>query len=174
MRWHYSCSTVGSMSSKARLFTLVAGAAALAGLTYGFGRLALRPRSLGASSSAQRAPLTELKAEASTPEAWERALVAQSAPSDALDLALDLDGIFAASADTSGVTARSSDRVPPPSSGDDGDPPSPDSLGRAWLSQATQSERSFTETDLSLSVEDLAAPEDSMAAFDDEDRTSYA
>ncbi len=160
-----------SMYPKARLFTWFAGAAALAGLGYGFGRFALRPRSF-ADSPAQRARSARLEAR-TTPEAWESALIAQSAPSDALDLALDLDGIFDPSTDeATGVTVRSSDRVPLASAGDDEDPPSPDDLGRAWLYQATQSEHSFTEADLSTDLNDLAADEADEAS-EDEDRTSY-
>ncbi|MEO6599872.1 MAG: hypothetical protein ABIQ16_08385 [Polyangiaceae bacterium] len=149
------------MSPKARLFTLFAGAAALAGLTYGFGRLALRQRSPAAISE-KRAQFAEAALEAApAPQAWELAMADQRLSSDALDLALDLDGIFDGTpGDSSGVTVRSNDRVPVAASGDDEDPPSPDSLGRIWLAQATQSERSFTEADLSTELDELPALED--------------
>lgn len=167
------------MYPKARLFTLVAGAAALAGLTYGFGRLALRPRPRSmVTAAAQRVPADALPARA--PEAWESALIAQSSPSDALDLALNLDGTFDAAADeTSGVTVRPSEHVPHPSSSDDEDPPSPDDLGRAWLAHATQSEHSFTEADLAAELDELAVQDepseaDEEAATEDGERPSYA
>jgi hypothetical protein len=162
------------MSPKARLFTLCAGAAALAGLTYGFGRLALRQRSPDALSKA-RAPIAKSEPEAAAPEAWELAMADQRLSSDALDLALDLDGIFDGTPDeASRVTVRLNDRVPVASSGDDEDPPSPDSLGRAWLAQATQSERSFTEADLSTELDELAAlDEDASELLEDGERSSY-
>lgn len=100
-------------------------------------------------------------------------MVAQSASSDALDVALDLDGIFDAATDeAAGVTVRSSERVPLASAGDDEDPPGPDDLGRAWLYQATQSEHSFTEAELSIDLDDLAA-DDASDAGEDQDRPSY-
>ncbi len=131
------------------------------GLTYGFGRLVLRPRSQPALT-AERAPDAARERSITAPAAWESALLAPSAPSDALDLALDLDGLFdAPSEQTAAVTARPSDRVPAASSGDDAEASNPDDLGRAWLYQATQGEHSFTEADLSVELEDLAALDES-------------
>jgi len=87
---------------------------------------------------------------------WQDAQRISSAP-DALDVALDLEGVFAGeAASDSELTARPHERVPAPRTSDDFDAPAPEDLGRAWLMQATESEPSLATADTLPDVEDLA------------------
>jgi len=76
---------------------------------------------------------------------------------DALDVALDLDGLFDAESD-SGVqlTARTNDHASGLRSGDDEDAPAPEDLGRIWLEQATESEHGLGLADTIPDVENLS------------------
>ena len=79
---------------------------------------------------------------------------------DALDVALDLDGIFEPpSAPEEAPTVRTSERAPIATGGDDEEPLSPEDLGRAWLTHATLSERSRRPGDLLEELENIAAEE---------------
>ena len=66
--------------------------------------------------------------------------------------------------------------MPPLASADDAEPPSPDELGAFWLSRATQSERSFSEGDLDIDLENVAdvreVTEPDEYEYDDEELTS--
>jgi len=52
------------------------------------------------------------------------------------------------------VTARPNDHLPSPGRVDDQEPPAPEELGRVWLEQATESERSLGFAD---TIPDLEA-----------------
>jgi len=55
----------------------------------------------------------------------------------------------------SGVTVRVNDHVPALTTGDDEEAPSPDDLGRAFLSHATESEHSLSPDELIPDVNEL-------------------
>lgn len=159
------------MSNNKRFFTLIVGAAALVGLTYGVTRRGLQRRTsavetqtrTSAAETGARSPAVEARTrlddavlEMAAP--WD-ALDRESPRSsrvDALDLALNLGGVFDGDVGSDELTVRPTEHVPLASSADDEDPPSPDDLGRAWLSQATQSERSLRETDLTPEIDNIA------------------
>lgn len=173
-------------NSKARVIVL-AGAAALAGLGYTLGRRSgsrpVRPRRIPADSSRR----SELRAPRRSPERsaafdavvpFADAERISSAP-DALDVALDLDGVFDGdSASGVQVTARPSDHVSAPRSGDDEDAPAPEDLGRNWLEQATESEHGLGLADTLPDVENLPKVSrdllESNALADDEDDETTA
>jgi hypothetical protein len=116
---------------------------------------------------------------------------------DALDLALNLGGVFDGDLgrvlddDWHGedgdwqsdveVTARANEHVPSPKTADDEEAPAPEELGRAWLSQATESERSLGFADtlpdfskLRMSSDDLSADgDDELEDEDDETTAQY-
>jgi hypothetical protein len=173
------------VSNKTRFFTVVLGVTALAGLTYGVTRRGMPRRavhSLGNQPLASTGSLASLGNVANTNGAgaelgaaradtvptvsesdWETLTVHSTRAStpDALDIAMNLDGLFdAASSDGDALTVRPSDRVPPPTSGDDEEAPAADDLGRAWLTQATQAEHSLTQADLIPEIDDLAFSEE--------------
>ncbi|HEX2672174.1 MAG TPA: hypothetical protein VHM25_14940, partial [Polyangiaceae bacterium] len=81
-----------------------------------------------------------------------------SAP-DALDVALNLDGLFDVES-SSGVqlTARTTDHLSGPRSNDDDDAPAPEDLGRIWLEQATETEHRLGLADTIPDVENLPRP----------------
>ncbi len=159
---------------------VLAGAAALAGFGYTLARRsgsrAARSRRVVAASPrrgearpkraepvAPTEPKRRAEPVAPTEPNWEdegalissaRNTLATLDEPDALDVALDLDGVFDGESAT-GVTARPNERVPAPHTGDDEDAPSPDDLGRAWLLQATESERSLSTADTLPEVENL-------------------
>lgn len=162
------------MSKRNARVIALAGAAALAGLGYTLGRrsgsrsarapraAAVPPRRVEAPRAANSQP------RASQPSAGSQSGIAELAPDadrissapDALDVALDLDGLFDGSADASGVqvTARANDHVSGPRSIDDEDAPAPEDLGRLWLEQATESEHRLGLADTIPDVENLAKP----------------
>lgn len=151
------------MSNKNRFLTIVLGAAALAGLTYGVTRRGQQRRAVQPSASqvlaaSESSAAREADAQDFASD-WETLTVhgqRRSTP-DALDVAMNLDGIFDGGVEEElAVTARPSDRVPPPLGGDDEEAPGADDLGRAWLAQATQSEHSARESDLVPEVEEIA------------------
>ncbi len=145
------------MSKTTRLLTVVAGATALAGLTYTFSRMALRPRGSQAAIARASNRTARAIARAADPEPWQTALLTSASPSDALDRALGLDGIFDAEPlDDADVTVQLQGTLPHATSADDADPPGPDDLGKAWLAQATESERSLREADLAPELESLS------------------
>jgi len=139
----------------------LAGAAALAGLAFTLvrssGARAGRSTRAATSSPRQREarPTPAESVAASAPASWQDAERISSSP-DALDLALDLEGLFDGKlASEIEITARPNEHVPAPHSGDDEDAPSPDDLGRAWLLQATESERSLSTADTLPELENL-------------------
>jgi hypothetical protein len=60
-------------------------------------------------------------------------------------------------------TAQLSARPPAPLGADDVEALDPEEIGADWLARATQSERSASESDLELELENLAAPLDDSA-----------
>ncbi|HET7538776.1 MAG TPA: hypothetical protein VFK05_02860 [Polyangiaceae bacterium] len=172
------------MSKRSAQVIAIAGAAALAGLGYAYAhRSGARParlRSTRASThslpGAQRSdPLAAL----ATPRATER-LAAPPAPfqeaerisssPDALDVALDLDGVFEGEASGIELTARPHEHVPAPRTPDDEDAPAPEDLGRAWLTQATESERSLGTADTLPDLERLPSASDELGEASEEDQ----
>lgn len=160
--------------SHARVIAL-AGAAALAGLGYTLGRRsgsrAVRSprvsadpvRRIDARSavSAPRRARPESAINELAPDAQRIASDSErisSAP-DALDVALNLDGLFDVES-SSGVqlTARTTDHLSGPRSRDDEDAPAPEDLGRIWLEQATESEQPLGLADTIPDIENLARP----------------
>ena len=102
-----------------------------------------------------------------------------SSDPDALDFALNLGGVFDGDlgADDWGgsdeLTARASDHVPSPSTADDDDAPAPEDLGRTWLEQATETERSLGVADTIPDIEALPDSSNDVALeSDDEDETT--
>jgi hypothetical protein len=93
-----------------------------------------------------------------SPELRESMVVPRSAVPDPLEVDLDLDGIFRAAAESEldEATVRCDVKVPPLAGADDAEPPGPDDLGGYWLSRATQSERSFSESELQVDLENVA------------------
>jgi len=147
------CALQHKVTNKTRLFTLILGATALAGLTYGVAR-----------RGSQRRPLQPLASQARSSSKLTRTPRMQrtrASTPDALDIAMSLDGIFdGQSEDGRAPTVRPHVRVPAPFGGDDEEAPGADDLGLAWLMQATQTENSLTESDLTLEIENMALSED--------------
>lgn len=110
--------------------------------------------------------------------------VQRTAP-DALDLALNLGGVFDGDLGSvlegdwqneAEVTARASEHVPSPNTADDADAPAPEDLGRSWLEHATESERSLGFADTLPDLEKLPGSSDESSeppdAEDDDDETT--
>jgi len=176
---------------------VLAGAAALAGVGYVIARRsgertargALRGSrdvraARGSVSSARSGEVRqgELRPESHGEprrESTERVSSAPDAP-DALDVALSLEGVFDGTSESgTAVTARPHDHVPTPLAGDDEDAPSADDLGLAWLTQATESERSLGSADtlpdvenLQLTIEELGEGTDANGDGIDDDETT--
>ena len=172
--------------NKKQIMTVVVGAAALAGLTYTVTKRGLQRRANEAffwgetlankQAQAEAADARELEEteaaalELSAQRDWERELARpRGSTPEPLDVALNLDGIFDAELDDSELTVRPSDHVRGPLNADDEDPPSPDDLGRAWLSQATEAERSATEDDLIANVDEIAVSAQEIGEADDDE-----
>jgi hypothetical protein len=156
----------------AQVMQVLAGAAALAGFGYTLARRSgARARSAraGLARRAEVEPTRVERVESTEPAAWDEAARISSAP-DALDVALDLDGLFDGELE-SGVqpTVRAIDHVPPPRTGDDEEAPSPDDLGRAFLTHATESEHSTTDEDLLPDLESLPRAIDELGIEEDSD-----
>ena len=150
----------------------LAGAAALVGFGYAFAH-----RSDARTSRAERvrrrpkpAPtMNEPRPAPPSPAPWQDADRISSSP-DALDVALDLDGALASGIE---LTARPNDHVPAPRTHDDEDAPAPEDLGRAWLAQATESERSLGTADTLPDFEGLSTLSDELGeTTDDDDETT--
>ena len=116
------------MINKTRLLTIVLGATALAGVTYGVARRGLQRRiapPLESHTLATNELVESPPAERRLSD-WETLTVHSTRGSlpDALDLALNLDGIFDGQSESGeAVTVHPSDRVPPPFAGDDQEAP---------------------------------------------------
>lgn len=181
--------------NNARVIAL-AGAAALAGIGYTLGRRsgsrpAARPRASTNPSTTNpsrrvESPLTEsaLQPAAAARLAQPASHIAELAPDserissapDALDVALDLNGVFDGESD-SGVqlTARPNAHLTAPLSRDDDDAPAPEDLGRAWLEQATESEHSLGLADTIPDVENMPKAKlvfDETLDSDEDDETT--
>ena len=168
------------MSKKTRLMTVVVGAAALAGFTYSVARRGLHRRAQERATTADNAAPheTEGLSDGVAGRGWEayanewqgeQVNPTRGSMPDALDVAMNLDGIFDADADGESdmaLTARPDQHLPRPFGADDADAPGPDDLGATWLAQATQSERSLREADLTPELDELDAL--SLATVDDE------
>lgn len=164
------------MSNKNRFLTIVLGATALAGLTYGvtrrgWQRRAVQPPATHTLASIEHNAPPAADAPPLIAPYWE-ALSADSprgSTPDPLDIAMSLDGIFdGQSEDGLELTVRPNDRVPAPIGADDDEAPSADDLGLAWLTQATQAEHSLRESDLTPAIEEIALAEPDEAEEQDE------
>jgi hypothetical protein len=79
-------------------------------------------------------------------------------------LDLDLDGVFAGDdAEIELPTVQRAVKVPLPMGGDDAEAVASSEIGRDWLSRATESERSLTEADLEIDLDDIPASFDEFA-----------
>lgn len=163
---------------KTRVLQVLASAAALASLGYTISRRAaprLVPatrahagRSHAPASTRGTRDIPPTPVVAPEPLAWDDGARISSAP-DALDVALDLEGVFDAEPESGvEVTARLADHAPAPFTGDDEEAPSPDDLGRAFLTHATESEHSASADDVVPELESLAAANDEYGEADDE------
>ena len=154
------------MSKRNARVIALAGAAALAGFGYTLARRSSRPSlpRRGVERSKLAEPIT-------LPDAvpWQEAERVSSSP-DALDLALDLGGVFDGQlAGDLEVTVRPNQHVPARHAGDDEEPHAPEDLGRAWLIQATESESPPDTADTLLDVENLLQANDDLAEDLDSD-----
>ena len=165
------------MSKRNAPVIALAGAAALVGLGYayarGSGARAARLRSTRtathlpqrAEGVEARSALTAARANEAVASQGVRVLFRDaeriSSSPDALDVALDLAGVFDGDSSRGvALTARPHDHVPAPSTIDDEDAPAPEDLGRAWLAQATESERSLGTADTLPDFEQLPSASD--------------
>ena len=163
------------MNRNAQVVTILAGAAAFAGVGY-----ALTRRSGGSSARGRRGAVT---AGASVRSPRRGETLPETAPADelempsdadrissapdALDVALNLEGVF--DVDSVGVTARPSDHVPAPRAGDDDDAPAPEDLGQTWLTQATESEHSPAVAETLPDIDQVLKAMDELGEGSDED-----
>jgi len=152
----------------------LAGAAALAGIGYTLGRRS-GTRAVR-SARVPTEPVRTIDARSpvkspgrSEPESGIAELASErisSAP-DALDMALNLDGLFDVESSTGvQLTARTTDHLSGPRGGYDEDAPAPEDLGRIWLEQATESEQRLGLADTIPDVENL--PKASRVLLEDE------
>jgi hypothetical protein len=70
------------------------------------------------------------------------------------------------------LTARANDHAPSPSVADDEEAPAPEDLGRSWLEQATESERSLSFADTIPDTESLPGASDELGEASDDDETT--
>ncbi len=159
-----------SVSNKTRFLTIVLGAAALAGLTYGVTRRGFQRRFVQPLAShvpaSRELSLPETTALPLSAPDWETLSVhgARGSNPDALDIAMNLDGIFEGqSEDGSALTVRPIDHLPAPLGGDDEEAPNADDLGLAWLTKATQGEHIIGESDLKPEIENLGFAEETAS-----------
>lgn len=151
-----------------QVMQVLAGAAALAGFGYTLARRSSRAQRTARRAAAEVQP-TRVPAVAPEPAAWDDGARISSAP-DALDVALNLDGVFDVGPESGvEVTARFNDHVPSPLTGDDEDAPSPDDLGRAFLTHATESERSLSGDDVVPDLDGLAKASDELGEGEEDD-----
>jgi len=153
----------------------LAGVGVLAGVYYAVTRrkTTRAPHNVAPSTRATEEPAPH---EPATVATWEENAKSVSSPSDALDFALGVDGLGEDERE-SGVepTARANDHLPLPRTGDDEDAPSPDDLASAWLAHATESERSLTADDLVPDLDSLERTSDELSesySVDGDDETT--
>jgi len=143
----------------------LAGAAALAGIGYTLGRRSGSRAARSTRVPSERVRTTDARSTVNAPprsrpesgisELASDAERISSAP-DALDLALNLDGLFDVESSTGvQLTARTTDHLSGPRGGYDEDAPAPEDLGRIWLEQATESEQRLGLADTIPDVENL-------------------
>jgi hypothetical protein len=146
------------VSKRNTLIPVVAGMAGVA--IVGTLAYALSRRALGVARSA--VPSADARPASAPHELRESMVVPRRAVPDPLELDLDLDGVFRAPAEdeSAEATVHCDVKVPPLASADDAEPASPDDLGAYWLTRATQSERSFSESELVVDLENIADPSD--------------
>ena len=142
------------MSKRNTLISVVAGMAGVAivgTLAYAFSR---RAQSVARVASADAQPAS------SPPRLRESMVVPRRAVPDPLEIDLDLDGVFRAPEEdeSAEATVQCDVKVPPLAGADDAEPASPDDLGAYWLTRATQSEHSFSESELVVDLENIADP----------------
>ena len=142
-----------------------AGATAVGTLSYLFTRRArgaARAGDAGAEPSVASAPVAEAR---------ESMVVSRSSVADPLTVVLDLDGIFRGEAEleTAELTAQCDVKRPPPVGADDGEPPEADRLGALWLARATESERSLSEADLEIDLDNVPDFHDEAEQVEDDE-----
>jgi hypothetical protein len=143
----------------------LAGVAVLAGFCY----VVARRNSTRPPQKVAPSPPALEGSEPAIAAAWEDDAASVSAPSDALDIALGLEGVEEDEGENGvELTARVNDHLPLPRAGDDEDAPAPDELASAWLTHATESERSLTGDDLVPDVESLELTTELSESYSDE------
>jgi len=158
--------STGAAVSKSRalipVLAGIAGVGVVATLAYAFARRAQRAAGV---TSVLAAPAWSAR-----PAVRESMVVPRGGAPEPLTVVLDLDGVFRGEAELepAEATVQCDLKLPPPASADDSEPPEADSLGCGWLSRATQSERSLSEGDLDIDLDNVADFRDEDAQ-DDED-----
>lgn len=165
------------MSKRNAQVIALAGAAALAGFGYALAhRSGTRARThsrrrgeRAAPDPVQSAPRAAQKPAAPPPAPFQDADRISSSP-DALDVALDLEGVFDGdSARGIEITARPHEHVPALQTADDEEAPAPEDLGLAWLKLATESERSLGTADTLPDIERLERASEELGEMYDDD-----
>ncbi len=144
----------------------IAGVGVVGTLAYAFTRRAAR------AAYAQAAPASSPR-----PTLRESMVVPRSSVPEPLTVVLDLDGVFrgeaelepAEATEATEATVQCDVKLPRPASADDGEPPEADGLGRHWLSRATQAERSLSEGDLDIDLDNVADFRDEDAENDEDE-----
>ena len=131
------------MSKRNTLIPVVAGIAGVAVMGTLAYALSRRAQNAGAPRTARE---NVQPAPSALPPLRESMVVPRKAVPDPLEIDLILTAYSGRPADTEEATVQCDVRVPPLSSADDAEPAGPDDLGSYWLSRATQSERSFSES----------------------------
>ena len=133
------------------------GVAAVGSFAYAIARSVRRP-----------APLRVAPDSARSAELRDSMVVPRGSVPDPLEVDLDLDGVFyAPDLEPEEATVQCDVKVPPFASADDAEPPGADDLGNFWLSRATQSEHSFSESELEVDLNNVADISDEGANDDD-------
>jgi hypothetical protein len=167
------------INRNARVMTILAGAAALAGVGYALARRSGGPSgrgtrgtlaARGSTRSPRRSEALPTPAPVVIPGSWSEvdAERTSSAP-DALDVALSLEGAFDGESESGvAVTARPNDHVPALRAGDDDDAPAPEDLASVWLTQATAAERSLGVADIIPDVNQAVQTQDELGDVGDQ------
>lgn len=160
----------GVVVSKSRalipVLTGIAGVGMIGTLAYAFKRWAQRADRL-------RAPHAPVEPASSAGRAVRESMVVpRSSVPEPVMVVLDLDGVFRGESELEAepveATVQCDVKLPSPNSADDGEPPEADALGAYWLSRATQSERSLSEGDLDIDLDNVAEFRDEDAPDEDE------
>jgi len=146
----------GAVVSKSRALIRVlagiAGAGAIGALAYAVTRRG-QP-----GAPAHLAPTEAMPASPSPLSLRESMVVARSSMPEPVTVVLDSDGVFRGEAELEATepTVQCDLKLPLPASAEDGEPPQADELGGYWLRRAMQSERSLSEGDLDIDLDNLA------------------